>query len=59
MILGTCEIVTMKRLFKVVRFAVYADGTYQQVQNGTVSDFAPDFADTFLTLTAKGYKVVK
>lgn len=54
------EIVIMKRLFKKYTFVVYSDGTYQQISaSGAVSDFAPDFADTFLTLSANGFKVVR
>lgn len=60
MIFNNCEIVVMKKLFRIVTFAVYNDGTYQQIDNsGSISDFAFDFADMFIRLSADGYKVVR
>lgn len=54
------EVVIMKRLFKKYTFIVYSDGTYQQISaSGAVSDFAPDFADVFLSLSTDGFKVVR
>ena len=50
--------ITMRKIFKKYRFVVYADGTYQQITDKGLSDFAPDFADTFLKLYADGFRQV-
>lgn len=51
------EVVTMKKLFKQYTFVVYEDGTYQEIVGGEKSDYFPDFADMFITLKARGFKL--
>lgn len=55
---GGVTVIMRKNIFKKYTFLVYSDGTYQQITDKGLSDFAPDFADTFLKLYADGFRQV-
>lgn len=53
------QIYTMRKGFRRVTFALFADGCYRQVyKDGTMSEVCNDFADLFLTLCRQGWKGV-
>jgi len=52
------EIIILKRLFSVITFTVFPDGSYrQEYGNGEHSSVMFDFADLFITLSAKGWRM--
>lgn len=52
------EVIIMKKLFKVVTFTVFPDGSYrQEYGNGAHSAMMFDFADLFITLSANGWRM--
>ena len=58
MITKECEIVTMKRRLKTVRFAVFNDGTFQEILDGGFSELCLDFAHYFISMCDSGWKYI-
>lgn len=61
MITENTEIVKMVKngiIRKQATFAVNQDGTYRQINADGMSALTNDFADMFLTLISKGWKLV-
>ena len=57
MILEDCEIVTLKKFLKTVRYAVFSDGTFRELlKNGKLSELCPDFAFYYIKMRESGWK---